>query len=100
MKLSPREKDKLLISVAAEVAKKRLNRGLRLNYPEVVAIISEHVVEGARDGKSVSDLMESGGLVIKKEQVMEGISEMVKEVQVEATFPDGVKLVTIHNPIR
>ena len=89
-----------LISVAAEVAKKRLNRGLRLNYPEVVAIISDHVVEGARDGKSVSDLMESGGLVIKKEQVMEGISEMVKEVQVEATFPDGVKLVTIHNPIR
>ena len=100
MKLSPREKDKLLISVAAEVAKKRLNRGLRLNYPEVVAIISDHVVEGASDGKSVSDLRESGGLVIKKEQVMEGISEMVKEVQVEATFPDGVKLVTIHNPIR
>ena len=100
MKISPREKDKLLISVAADVAKKRLNRGLRLNYPEVVAIISDHVVEGARDGKSVSDLMESGGLVIKKEQVMEGISEMVKEVQVEATFTDGVKLVTIHNPIR
>ena len=100
MKLSPREKDKLLISVAADVAIKRLNRGLRLNYPEVVAIISDHVVEGARDGKSVSDLMESGGLVIKKEQVMEGIGEMVKEVQVEATFPDGVKLVTIHNPIR
>ena len=100
MKLSPREKDKLLISVAADVAKKRLNRGLRLNYPEVIAIISDHVVEGARDGKSVSDLMESGGLVIKKEQVMEGISEMVKEVQVEATFTDGVKLVTIHNPIR
>ena len=100
MKLSPREKDKLLISVAADVAKKRLNRGLRLNYPEVVAIISDHVVEGARDGKSVSDLMESGGLMIKKEQVMEGISEMVKEVQIEATFPDGVKLVTIHNPIR
>ena len=100
MKLTPREKDKLLISVASEVAKKRLKRGLRLNYPEVVAIISDHVVEGARDGKSVSDLMESGGLVIKKEQVMEGISEMVKEVQVEATFPDGVKLVTIHNPVR
>ena len=100
MKLSPREKDKLLISVAADVAKKRLNRGLRLNYPEVVAIISDHVVEGARDGKSVSDLMESGGLVIKKEQVIEGVSEMIKEVQVEATFPDGVKLVTIHNPIR
>ena len=100
MKLTPREKDKLLISVAADLAKKRLNRGLKLNYPEVVAIISDHILEGARDGKSVSDLMESGGLVIKKEQVMEGISEMVKEVQVEATFTDGVKLVTIHNPIR
>ena len=100
MKLSPREKDKLLISVAAEVAKKRLNRGLKLNYPEVVAIISDHIVEGARDGKSVADLMESGGLIINKDQVMIGISEMVKEVQVEATFPDGVKLVTIHNPIR
>ena len=100
MKLSPREKDKLFISVAADVARKRLHRGLKLNYPEVVAIISDHVLEGARDGKSVSDLMESGGLVIKKEQVMEGISEMVKEVQVEATFTDGVKLVTIHNPIR
>ena len=100
MKLTPREKDKLLISVAADLAKKRLNRGLKLNYPEVVAIISDHILEGARDGKSVSDLMESGGLIVKKEQVMEGISEMVKEVQVEATFPDGVKLVTIHNPIR
>ena len=100
MKLSPREKDKLLISVAAEIAKKRLNRGLKLNYPEVVAIISDHIVEGARDGKSVADLMESGGLIINKDQVMIGISEMVKEVQVEATFPDGVKLVTIHNPIR
>ena len=100
MKLTPREKDKLLISVAADLAKKRLNRGLKLNYPEVVAIISDHILEGARDGKSVSDLMESGGLIVKKEQVMEGISEMVKEVQVEATFTDGVKLVTIHNPIR
>ena len=86
MKLSPREKDKLLISVAAEIAKKELNRGLKLNYPEVVAIISDHVVEGARDGKSVADLMESGGLIINKDQVMIGISEMVKEVQVEATF--------------
>ena len=100
MKLTPREKDKLLISVAAEVAKKRLKRGLKLNYPEVIAIISDYVVEGARDGRSVADLMESGGLVIKKEQVMQGISDMVDEVQVEATFPDGVKLVTIHNPIR
>ena len=100
MKLTPREKDKLLISVAAEVARKRLKRGLKLNYPEVIAIISDYVVEGARDGRSVADLMESGGLVIKKEQVMQGISDMVDEVQVEATFPDGVKLVTIHNPIR
>ena len=100
MKLTPREKDKLLISVAAEVARKRLKRGLKLNYPEVIAIISDYVVEGARDGRSVADLMESGGLVINKEQVMQGISDMVDEVQVEATFPDGVKLVTIHNPIR
>ena len=100
MKLTPREKDKLLISLAADVAKKRLNRGLKLNYPEVVAIISDHVLEGARDGKSVSDLMESGGMIIKKNQVMQGICEMVNEVQVEATFPDGTKLVTIHNPIR
>ncbi len=100
MKLSPREKDKLLISVAAEVARKRLRRGLKLNYPEVIAIISDFVLEGARDGKSVADLMELGGTVIKKSQVMEGIFDMVKEVQVEATFRDGVKLVTIHNPIR
>ena len=100
MKLSPREKDKLLISVAAEVARKRLRRGLKLNYPEVIAIISDFVLEGARDGKSVADLMELGGTVIKKSQVMEGIFDMVKEVQVEATFTDGVKLVTIHNPIR
>ncbi len=100
MKLTPREKDKLLISVASDIAKKRLKRGLKLNYPEVVAIISDHVLEGARDGKSVSDLMESGGMIIKKNQVMQGICEMVNEVQVEATFPDGTKLVTIHNPIR
>ena len=100
MKLSPREKDKLLISLAADVAKKRLQRGVKLNYPEVIAIISDHVLEGARDGNSVADLMETGGEIIKKNQVMEGISDMVKEVQVEATFPDGVKLVTIHNPIR
>ena len=97
MKLTPREKDKLFISLAADVAKKRLNRGLKLNYPEVVAIISDHVLEGARDGKSVSDLMESGGMIIKKNQVMQGVREMVNEVQVEATFPDGTKLVTIHN---
>lgn len=100
MKFSPREKDKLLISLAADVAKKRLDRGLKLNYPEAIAIISNFVLEGARDGKSVADLMEAGGHVIKKEQVMEGIDDMINEVQVEATFPDGVKLVTIHNPIR
>ena len=100
MKFSPREKDKLLISLAADVARKRLKRGLKLNYPEVIAIISDFVLEGARDGKSVADLMESGGKIIEKDQVMEGISNMVTEVQVEATFPDGVKLVTIHNPIR
>ena len=100
MKLSPREKDKLLISVAAEVARKRLGRGLKLNYPEAVAIISDFVLEGARDGKSVADLMEAGGTVINRNQVMEGIGDMINEVQVEATFPDGVKLVTIHNPIR
>ena len=100
MKFSPREKDKLLISLAADVAKKRLDRGLKLNYPEAIAIISNFVLEGARDGKSVADLMETGGHVIKKEQVMEGIDDMINEVQVEATFPDGVKLVTIHNPIR
>ena len=100
MKLSPREKDKLLISLAADVAKKRLQRGVKLNYPEVIAIISDFILEGARDGNSVADLMETGGEIIKKNQVMEGVGDMINEVQVEATFPDGVKLVTIHNPIR
>ena len=100
MKLSPREKDKLLISLAADVAKKRLQRGVKLNYPEVIAIISDYILEGARDGNSVADLMETGGEIIKKNQVMEGVSDMVKEVQVEATFPDGTKLVTVHKPIR
>ena len=100
MNFTPREKDKLLISVAAEVARKRLSRGIKLNYPEAVAIISDFILEGARDGKSVADLMEIGGEVVNKEQVMQGVSEMIDEVQVEATFPDGVKLVTIHNPIR
>ena len=100
MKLTPREKDKLLISVAADVARKRMKRGLKLNYPEVIAIISDFVLEGARDGKSVADLMENGGTIINKDQVMQGIPDMIKEVQVEATFADGVKLVTIHNPIR
>ena len=100
MKLSPREKDKLLVSLAAIVARNRKSRGVKLNYPEAIALITDFVIEGARDGKSVSDLMESGGIIIKKNQVMQGISEMVNEVQVEATFPDGTKLVTIHNPIR
>ena len=100
MHLSPQEKDKLLIFLAAQLAERRLNRGLKLNYPEVIAIISDFVLEGARDGKSVADLMENGGTIINKDQVMEGIPDMIKEVQVEATFADGVKLVTIHYPIR
>ena len=100
MKLSPREKDKLLISLAAMVARGRLERGVKLNYPEAVAIISDFVMEGARDGKSVADLMEQGGSVLTKDQCMEGIAEMIKDIQVEATFPDGTKLVTVHYPIR
>ena len=100
MQLTPREKDKLLIAMAAEVARKRLTRGVKLNHPEAIALISDFVVEGARDGRSVADLMEAGAHVITREQVMEGIPEMIHDVQVEATFPDGVKLVTVHNPIR
>ena len=100
MKLTPREKDKLLISVAAIVAKNRLSKGIKLNYPEAVAIISDFVIEGAREGKSVSELMETGAHVIKKEDCMEGVQDMVNDVQVEATFPDGTKLVTVHKPIR
>jgi urease subunit gamma len=100
MQLSPREKDKLLVAMAAEVARKRLARGVKLNYPEAVALISDTVVEGARDGRSVADMMELGAEVITRDQCMEGIPEMVHEVQVEATFPDGTKLVTVHNPIR
>jgi len=100
MQLTPREKDKLLISMAAEVARKRLARGVRLNYPEAIALITDAVVEGARDGRSVADLMEAGAHVITQDQCMEGIAEMIHEVQVEATFPDGTKLVTVHNPIR
>ncbi|SLN62028.1 urease subunit gamma [Oceanibacterium hippocampi] len=100
MHLTPREKDKLLIAMAAEVARKRLARGVRLNYPEAIALISDYVVEGARDGRSVADLMEAGAAVIRRDQVMEGIPEMIEEVQVEATFPDGTKLVTVHHPIR
>ncbi|SDH18336.1 urease subunit gamma [Alloyangia pacifica] len=100
MQLTPREKDKLLVAVAAEVARKRLARGVKLNYPEAVALITDAVVEGARDGRSVAEMMEAGAQVITAEQCMEGIPEMLHEVQVEATFPDGTKLVTVHNPIR
>jgi len=100
MHLTPREKDKLLVTMAAEVARKRLARGVKLNYPEAVALISDFVVEGARDGSSVADLMRDGGNVLTKDQVMEGIDEMISDIQVEATFPDGTKLVTVHNPIR
>lgn len=100
MNLTPREKDKLLIAVAAMVARARLARGVKLNYPESIALISDFVVEGARDGKSVAELISEGGMVLKQTQVMEGIPEMIQELQVEATFPDGTKLVPIHNPIR
>ena len=100
MQLSPREKDKLLVSMAAEVARKRLSRGVKLNYPEAIALITDAVVEGARDGRSVADMMEAGAEVITRADCMEGIPEMIHEVQGEATFPDGTKLVTVHNPIR
>jgi urease subunit gamma len=100
MNLTPREKDKLLVAMAANVARRRLERGVRLNHPEAVALITDFVVEGARDGRSVAELMRDGGTVIRREQVMEGVAEMVHEIQVEATFPDGTKLVTVHNPIR
>ena len=100
MKLTPREKDKLMMSMAANVARKRLERGVKLNYPEVIALITDFVIEGARDGKMVSELMESGAHVVKKDDCMDGIPDMIPEVQVEATFPDGTKLVTVHKPIR
>ena len=100
MNLTPREKDKLLISMAAVVARRRLERGVKLNHPEAVALITDFIIEGARDGRSVSDLMRDGATVITRAQVMPGISEMIHDVQVEATFPDGTKLVTVHNPIR
>ncbi len=100
MNLTPREKDKLLISMAAMVARRRLERGVKLNYPEAIALIADYVVEGARDGRTVADLMEAGAHVITRAQVMEGIAEMIHDVQVEATFPDGTKLVTVHEPIR
>ena len=100
MYLTPREKDKLLVSLAAMVARSRLDRGIKLNHPEAIALISDFVIEGAREGKSVSQLMEEGGKVLTAEQCMDGIADMIKDVQVEATFPDGTKLVTVHYPIR
>ena len=100
MNLTPREKDKLLVAMAAEVARKRQARGVKLNYPEAIALITDFVVEGARDGRKVAELMRDGATVISRDQVMDGIAEMIPEIQVEATFPDGTKLVTVHEPIR
>ena len=100
MNLTPREKDKLMISLAAIVARERLRRGVKLNYPESIALISDFILEGARDGKTVAELMSESGRVLTQDQVMEGIPEMIREMQVEATFPDGTKLVPVHNPIR
>jgi urease gamma subunit len=100
LNLTPREKDKLLIAMAANVARRRLERGVKLNHPEAIALITDFVVEGARDGRSVSELMRDGAKVLKASQVMEGIASMIHDVQVEATFPDGTKLVTVHDPIR
>jgi urease subunit gamma len=100
MNLTPREKDKLLIAVAAMVARRRLERGIKLNHPEAVALITDFILEGARDGRTVAELMESGAHVLTRAQVMAGIPEMIHDVQVEATFPDGTKLVTVHEPIR
>ena len=100
MNLTPREKDKLLVAMAANVARRRLERGVRLNHPEAVALITDFVIEGALDGRAVAELMRDGGTVLKRELVMEGVAEMIHQIQVEATFPDGTKLVTVHNPIR
>ena len=99
MNLTPREKDKLLVAMAANVARRRLERGVKLNHPEAIALITDFVVEGARDGRSVADLMQTGRAVLRRDDVMEGVPEMLDEVQVEATFPDGTKLVTLHQPI-
>jgi urease subunit gamma len=100
MNLTPREKDKLLVAMAAVVARRRLERGVKLNHPEAIALITDFVVEGARDGRTVADLMHAGAHVLKRAQVMEGVAEMIRDIQVEATFPDGTKLVTVHEPIR
>ena len=100
MHLTPREKDKLLIAMAAIIARRRLERGVKLNHPEAIALITDFVVEGSRDGRPVAELMEAGAHVVRRDQVMEGVAEMISEVQVEATFPDGTKLVTVHQPIR
>jgi|SRR3954469_15515985 urease gamma subunit len=100
MNLTPREKDKLLIAMAAMVARRRLERGVKLNHPETVALVTDFILEGARDGRTVAELMEAGAHVIQRNQVMDGIAEMIHDIQVEATFPDGTKLVTVHNPIR
>jgi urease subunit gamma len=100
MNLSPREKDKLIVAMAAMVARRRLERGVKLNHPEAVALITDHVVEGARDGRSVAELMDSAAKILTRAQIMPGIAEMIQDVQVEATFPDGTKLVTVHEPIR
>jgi urease subunit gamma len=100
MNLTPREKDKLLVAMAAMVARRRLERGVKLNHPEAVALITDFVLEGARDGRSVADLMQAGATVLRRAQVMDGIAEMIHDIQVEATFPDGTKLVTVHEPIR
>jgi urease subunit gamma len=100
MHLSPREQEKLMVVVAADLARRRRDRGVKLNYPEAVALITAEIFEGARDGKSVAEMMSYGTTIVKRDEVMEGVAEMIHEVQVEATFPDGTKLVTVHNPVR